>query len=329
MKIFNSNSLYQLLQFLLLTEEAERKFYIVGDMFSTSIKKNLGSKVIEVGNDAVKTQSGNLLKKILNYAVELKKLRKTYDSQLNSITQSEVFGSTIFAPLFAADNIVYALEDGTGSYVQRKRMKGLRYLLYSMLHRLFLGAEDNFDIEKKKYISKVYLTGIGTVPPDLTHKTVLIDLKDLWLNKSAEEKEIIMNIFGIQPNIFEKCKFRHTILFTQPLSEDQLLKNEAEKIAIYKKALSGIDFSNVIIKPHPRETLNYELAFPGVVQLPAEIPSQLLNLLELNISKAITLFSTAALSVGKEVEVIWYGTTLSETMKKKIGDQPISKYRVT
>jgi len=326
-KIFNSNSIYQLLLFLLLTRREERDLFIVGDAFPEKVRKNLDNSIF-VGNDMVRFDSENKVKYLFNYVLQLIKLRQLYHSKLKFIKDKEIYGATIFAPLFAKDNIVYVLEDGTGSYVKKEDLgSSFFWQIKKYLHRIFLGTSDNFNTERQKYTSKIFYTGIGTIPSDVLPKAEIINIQQLWDDKNDLDKNEILRIFNIQPDVKDKVQNRSVILFTQTLNEDKLVQTEEEKIEIYRKALTDVDYSTVIIKPHPRETTDYAKFFPGTCVLDGQLPFQLLSLNGVKLKKAITLFSTAALSLDADVEIKWYGTSLSKTLAKKYGSIPISKFR--
>ena len=50
MIVFNSSSVYQLLQFLLLTSKDEDRLYVVGEQFNKSILNNIKDKTIDLGD---------------------------------------------------------------------------------------------------------------------------------------------------------------------------------------------------------------------------------------------------------------------------------------
>lgn len=326
-KIFNSNSIYQLLLFLLLTKKEERDLFIVGDAFPEKVRKNLDN-IIFVGNDMVIFDSKNKVKYLFNYISQLIKLRLLYHSKLKYIKHKEIYGATIFAPLFAKNNTVYVLEDGTGSYVKEEDLgSSFFWQIKKYLHRIFLGTSDNFSSERQSHTSKIFYTGIGTIPADVLPKAEIINIQQLWNDKDDFEKNEILRIFNLQPDVKDKIQNRSVILFTQTLNEDKLVQTEEEKIEIYRKALVDVDYSTVIIKPHPRERTDYAKFFPGASVLDGQLPFQLLSLNGVKLKKAITLFSTAALSLDSDVEIKWYGTSLSETLANKYGSIPISKFR--
>lgn len=326
-KIFNSNSIYQLLLFLLLTKKEDRKLFIVGDTFPEKIKKNLDN-VLSVGNDAVKFNSKNKVSYFFKYITQLIKLKKVYNNELRNLENNEIYGATIFAPLLAKKNAVYVLEDGTGSYAKKEDSKGsLLFVIKKYLHKIFFGAPDNFSSERQKHTSKIFYTGIGVIPEDVVHKSEIINIQNLWDNKNEEDKMEILRIYNFNANDLNDFDKRNIVLFTQTVSEDGLVDSEQDKIEIYRKALENVDHNMVIIKPHPRENTNYEKYFPHIKQIDGQIPFQLLDLLGVKLEKAITLWSTAVLSLNENIEIEWLGTTLSTKLKNRFGDMPISKYR--
>lgn len=312
---------------MLLTEKGERKLYIVGDAFPEKVKNNL-ENVVMVGNDMVRINTKNKIRYFFRYILQLVKLKKTYLSKLNKFENNIIYGATIFAPLFAKKNDVFVIEDGTGSYIKKEDLKHSTFLrIKKILHRIFLQAEDNFHVERKNYIKKIFYTGIGDIPEDVLHKSIIINLEELWRKKDIYEQDEILNIFNLDKQIIADFTKRKIILFTQTLNEDGFVETENQKIEIYRKALENEDLNNVIVKPHPREKTNYEKYFPGIKQIEGQIPFQLLSLIGIKVEKAITLFSTAVLSFPEDISIVWYGTTLSDMLHEKYGEIPITKYR--
>lgn len=173
-------------------------------------------------------------------------------------------------------------------------------------------------------IKKIYLTGLLKYPVDLKKKIITVNLKKLWSNKNKIEKKRILALFEINTNILKKIKNKKYILFTQPLSEDELLL-ETEKIEIYKKIIIKYSEENIVIKPHPRETTNYKNIFPKIEIIFENFPSEFLDLYDIKFEKIITLFSTAALNLarGNFKNLIFYGTRVHPKLLEKWGDSDL------
>ncbi|MGL5780407.1 glycosyltransferase family 52, partial [Cetobacterium sp.] len=199
------------------------------------------------------------------------------------------------------------------------------HLLYSILglnsKKCYLVEDGLLDYQRKKInkkINKIYLTGLASIPKELSHKVELINLKELWNKKTLKEQSEILDIFLFDLNIKEKIKGRDIVLFTQPLSEDNVITEE-EKIEIYSKIAKKYPKNRLIIKIHPREKTNYKNIFKEYLVLDNPFPFEILNLLDVKFNKAITLFSTAALGLGKGVEVDFYGTEVHDKILERFG----------
>lgn len=165
---------------------------------------------------------------------------------------------------------------------------------------------------------KIYLTGLASVPKEISSKVEIINLKELWNKKSILEQNKILEIFSFDLNTKEKIKDKNIILFTQPLSED-LIITEDEKIKIYSKIIEKYPKNKLIIKTHPREKTDYKNLFKECLVLNNPFPFEILNLLDIKFDKVITLFSTAALGLGKEIEVDFYGTEVHPKILERFG----------
>lgn len=169
-----------------------------------------------------------------------------------------------------------------------------------------------------EYVKKIYLTGLAPLPQDIAHKVEIIDLKKIWKTMKEKQQEEILDILSFDFDIRKKLKDRDMILFTQPLSENGII-TESEKIEIYSKIIKKYPKDRLIIKTHPREKTDYKNIFQENLVLDNPFPFEILNLLEVKFNRAITLFSTAALSLEKEVKIDFYGTEIHPKILKKFG----------
>lgn len=203
------------------------------------------------------------------------------------------------------------LEDGMLNYTPQN-WKRKTYLILKGLNKNYkpYGRENN--------VEKIYLTGLAPIPEEIAHKVEIINLKKLWDNKTSDEQNEILDIFSFDLNIKEKIKGRDIILFTQSLSEDNII-TENEKIEIYLKIIKKYPKDKLIIKTHPREKTNYKNIFKEYLVLDNPFPFEILNLLDIKFNKAITLFSTAALGLGENVKVDFYGTEVHTKILERFG----------
>lgn len=167
-------------------------------------------------------------------------------------------------------------------------------------------------------VKEIYLTGLAPIPKIIEKKVKLIDLKRLWKGRSEEERESILKIFSLEKDIEKKISGRDIILFTQPISEDRVISEE-EKICIYTKIIEKYPADKLIIKTHPREKTDYKKIFKDILVLDKPFPFEVLNLLGVKFKKSVTLFSTAGLGLGKDVEVDFYGTEVHPKIFETFG----------
>jgi hypothetical protein len=210
----------------------------------------------------------------------------------------------------------YLLEDGTVNYTlndQSLQKNSIRVAIRNFLR----GYHKNKPFGLSKNCKKIYLTGLAPIPSIIKNKVEIIDPKDLWNNKTENEQEEILNLLNFEKRFILEIQQRPYILLTQALSEDGYI-TESEKIELYKKVLSKYDLAKVIIKTHPRETTDYTKVFNKVLVIDKPFPFEILQLLDVPIKKIITLFSTAALDMGNEVD--WIGTTVHPKLLECFGN---------
>ena len=138
----------------------------------------------------------------------------------------------------------------------------------------------------------------------------VVDFRETWDKASDSKREMILDIFGLSGELRKCITGRNVVLFTQQLSTDGTI-TEAEQIKIYRDALAGYDLSKVVIKPHPRDKVDYSKYFPecGILNSPA--PMQLIGLQEWwnGFDTAITIFSSSVTSVPN-AKIVWLGTEI-------------------
>ena len=291
MKIYIlTNTLYNLLINLILIGNNNDRCFLLSDNIEDIIRQKISKKIYitEEGSRKIKNK---FIKKIINLFLKIKII----------VTYKKI--------ILNKNKIVY-MQD---------------HLLYSILalnsKKYYLVEDGSLDYQRKKInkkINKIYLTGLAPIPKEIAHKTEIINLKELWNKKALEEQNEILDIFSFDLNIKEKIKGRDIILFTQPLSEDNVITEE-EKLEIYLEIIKKYPKERLVIKTHPREKTNYKDIFKGYLVLDNPFPFEILNLLDIKFNKAITLFSTAALGLGEEVEVDFYGTEIHPKIVKRFG----------
>lgn len=175
------------------------------------------------------------------------------------------------------------------------------------------------DLGRAKNVNKIYLTGLGNISTEIAKKVEIVNLQILWNKKNTYEKIKILKIFNLNKKKIKNISSKTHILFTQPLSEDGYLTEE-EKIKLYKKIISKYNSKLLVIKKHPREKTNYEEIFPDIAVDREIFPSEILDLVGIKFEKVITLFSTAALGLGINTDVDFYGTEVHSKILENFGN---------
>lgn len=227
----------------------------------------------------------------------------------NTFKNLEVFGADhiLGAKYFLRRFPFYVLEDGTANYEPRSYKRSWKNRLFSI---------PVFGVYKN--VKKIHLTQKENIPEIIKDKVEIVNINSLWAEKTDKEKEYILNIFNFNIKDVETLLKKKNILFTQPLSEDGILTEE-EKISLYHKIISKYDISDLVIKPHPREKTDYKEVFKDIYVFKSNIPSELLELLNIRFDKVITLFSTAVLQYNQD-QVDFYGTVCHSKLKEHFGD---------
>lgn len=149
---------------------------------------------------------------------------------------------------------------------------------------------------------------------------VKADLSELWNTSSTLKQEYIFNVFNIEASDINELKKRKTILFTQPFFEDGNLPTIEEHVALYRSILSRYDLSDVVIKKHPREHIDYLKYFPEAFVFNKPVPFQLLTVAGVKFDNAVTICSTAALGIPYPIKIDWVGAAIHPLLLKDYGD---------
>ncbi len=303
------NSMYTLLQFLLLRNKKEREktFYFFGrgipenvaEHFKNSWHLNIRFKDEKGLNRYIKMYS--LYKKLEKFIIKENLINKIIYMQDN-MSYSQFFLNHM--------EECYLLEDGFSNYkvtISKKKMKkGIKKIRDKFLKR-YKYEYPTFGLSEK--IKKIYLTGIMEIPEIIKNKVEIINLREKWKNLSNEEKQEILDIFILKLEDFNNLeKYTDKVLIiTQPLSEDKIISEE-EKISIYKEIIDKYSYGNVIIKIHPREKTDYKKIYSDIEIINGKFPLELLMLLGIYFKTVVTIFSTAALNFKGMSNVHFIGT---------------------
>ena len=247
-----------------------------------------------------------------HHIIEILKLRlfifiKTFNKDVEINGHAHVRYSF---PIYECENNSI-IEDGLGNYGNLLKPHKFKYPKFARFFGInFKRGFEGYGTHEN--IKKIYLTK-DTYPDIIKDKVEVINPKELWQQKTEEEKQIILDLFNLK-EIYHKINDDSVILITQPLSEDNILPYE-EEINIYREIIDK--YPNLVIKTHPREQKNYNEIFDNVTIIDTPFPFELLKYVGIKFSKIITLYSTVAVNLKDECEIEIYD---KKTSSKRVNE---------
>ena len=198
--------------------------------------------------------------------------------------------------------------------IKQRRFKLKNFLINSLFGPVFLKAfGESAQCKELIFSQKDY-------SPSLERQKIVVNpLYDLWSNSSIEKKEYILNLFDINEKNITFLSSKSIILFTQPLVTDKVL-SEQEQVEMYGKIIRQNPQQDILLKPHPRDHIDYTLYFPDIEIFNKPIPFQLLDLLNIRFKKAITISSSSVLSFSYDIEIEWIGTKIHPKLEAYYGE---------
>lgn len=200
------------------------------------------------------------------------------------------------------------LEDGLANYTQQSadRSNKIRKLLFGSSGPFFGWSDD---------VKQVVLSGIVETPPELMHKTILIDIHERWNAFTVEQKNSFLEIFSSEPY----TPLAKVVIFTQPFSEDGMM-SEDQKIGIYIKIYNHYRKfyrqEDICIKSHPRELTDYSQYFDCKF-IKTKIPGQIMIMND-KPEILVTIYSSVGFVQGNVQSHIW-GTKFDSFLLANVG----------
>lgn len=308
------NTVYSLFIYLLISskEEINNTFFFFSDGIDVSIREKF------LNFYYIPSKEYSKLNFVSRVWLRLK-LRIIARFKWPFLSSADLYGHDhlcITSPLIGNRRMV-VLEDGLANYCDNPlgwvEYHGMNLLIRKLL---FGPLSTVMPLGKSFYAKKVILTGIRSIPEVLKDKVVLINLPQLWEKLAGEEKERISGFFSISPAMLSELTQKEVVLFTQPFTDDI---TSGELIAIYRNMIEGVDITKLIIKRHPRDTVDYRKAFPGVCVFEKPIPMELLTLLGVKFKEAYTISSTAVLLLPSVVKIHFAGNNVHPVLLEKYG----------
>lgn len=191
-------------------------------------------------------------------------------------------------------NGIRVLEDGLGNY---KYSYAKRHMIVLDEGRCYMpmGYDD--------LVSKVVLTGQFPLPEEIVDKIEVVSPSLLWGNRGAAEKKEIAGIMGFPyEEIEQEIEAGKTIIFmTEPhVSGGEMWMEEEQQIKMYRHILSNYQKSQIMIKPHPGDHINYAEKMPEYYVLKGQFPIQMIAWFGIKIEKYIVMNHSSCLNLLKE-----------------------------
>lgn len=197
-----------------------------------------------------------------------------------------------------------------------------------MKKRIRMGAIYGRFLGTNKYCKNRLITSSDDVKSRhlIGRKFTLLNLQELWKEASSYKKTIILRMFNISDDLLLRCSKCQSVLLTQPYFDDGLV-TEQELVDVYKPYIEKYSNGGIIIKPHPRDTVNYEKYFPNVIYVKTKAPMELFSILGIHFKNAITICSMAVTSLPKPVNIIWIGAGVHPNISRLYGDLQLKDIR--
>lgn len=296
---------YSLFLYILMCEDAEwdRTIFFVGEGIDEAYLKHL-KKVVRFSSNYDDYATRAQLLKI--------KLRAWY-YRCRYISHTKLFAQDhlVFSSQLIGGMKYTLVEDAPGSYTtclgskvrdvlpkpMRLRPKLRRLLLWGPVYGQFFGrneyCENRWVTEKSDEQSPVLKGKYYT----------LLDLQALWDSASEGKKQYIYRVFGLDDTILEPLQYSKTIIFTEAFAEEGLILEEAA--TMFAPYVEKFKDEGVVIKPHPRDYMDWNSVFPDVTILKTRVPMQMLCIMGADFKRAITVCSTAISALKSDTEIIW------------------------
>jgi hypothetical protein len=160
-----------------------------------------------------------------------------------------------------------------------------------------------------KQCKELILTTDEDVPYIAGKKKIVISLSKLWDNMNEQKRRYILDIYDTSDADIHPLKGKSHIVLTQPFLTDGIMP-EMEQVEIYENIIKKYDPSRLVLKPHPRDHINYKKYFPDIFIFDKPIPMQLLSIIGIHFKKAITICSSSISSFPSETEKEWVGSSV-------------------
>ena len=314
--------MYPLLQYLLLNDLdvcKKHTAYILDSSISEKIRNKLPTYTFKAYSNKV-----------------WRKLVRAFQALTRNIQHPYLKTATIYAQdhdivsILIGKHDYYLLSDGPFILTRyfsennglRQRAVAKAHSLQGILEKIIYGTPFVWRFGENKQCKRIYMTDKNEAP-FLNEKEVIVNsLQELWQKAPDEKKSFILNIFDVRQEDCVQLQSKPVIFLTQPLIDDQILTT-TEYLEVLQKIFSHYDYSEILIKTHPRDSFDYKQYFPDIAVFNKPVNLQLLSLLNVSLKKAVTIFSTAVMDLPENVEIDWIGVDIHPKLLAFVGTDKV------
>jgi len=159
-----------------------------------------------------------------------------------------------------------------------------------------------------KYCNEIIVNsadGITGLPAKCVNgkKITVWNVEENIAKLDTDQKDRIYSLYAKAYHLNLDYNRKYDLLLTNPLYEDSYLPSETSHVNFYKDMIEK-HFSNpVLIKPHPRDHVDYKKYFPETIVIDKNISSEILAMSNrLRLSTVLTVFSTSGGAFKEKAE---------------------------
>lgn len=154
-----------------------------------------------------------------------------------------------------------------------------------------------------KYVKAIEVTENNNLISLIKNKEIReLDILKVLEKLDTEERDFIFQIYSKAYEVQIPKNKRVGMLLTTDLYEDNLVKTKEEHRKVFQKIIENEmkELDYVIIKPHPRDSMNYEGISNRAIIVPGVFSAEIFNLSkDLYFEKVLAIRSTAIYSFSK------------------------------
>ncbi len=192
---------------------------------------------------------------------------------------------------------IILVEDGKKMYAAKRKN-----ILFNAIAKVL---KINIFPQKLYKIDTVMVTEPEKFPEKYKNKLKRMDYK-IFEKQFVRNRNVILDIF-VDNDSLEKILTTSnrlktiSIVFTQPLYKDGIIKSEEAQKIIYENLITKYEGTSdyLIVKKHPRDNMNYNFG-TKIIEWDGMFPSELLNLLDIKFKNSIGINSSAIEGVNAE-----------------------------